>query len=206
VSDGSKRPGTVGLTGGIGSGKSTVAQMFISLGVPVLDLDRVGHEVIQSDVDVRKKLIGIFGPEITGEDGAIDRKKLAEKAFVSEEMTRALNAIVHPAIRDRERQWISGQKGAYVIIEASVLIESGGAGRMDRVVVVLADEAIRRRRVASRGTRISSSMFDAIVSRQCDDAERLRQADEVIVNNDSMNTLQNQVETLHRRLLGQFGS
>lgn len=201
-----QRPLAVGLTGGIGSGKSVVASLLEELGVPVLDLDRVGHEVVASDADVREQLIGQFGTAIVGESGDIDRKQLAASAFVSDEATSRLNAIVHPAIWRREKGWLAAQQAPYAVIEASVLIESGGSGRMDRVVAVLADTALRRQRVLSRDGEMSGARFDAIVARQCDDATRRRFANELIDNNGDLESLRTQVMVLHSKLLAQSGS
>lgn len=195
----------VGLTGGIGSGKSTVTGMFASLGVAVLDLDRLGHEVMRDDPSIRSQLIEAFGEEIIGEGGEIDRKRLAERAFATDAGTEKLNGIVHPAIWDREAHWLAMQQAPYVIIEASVLIESRGYVRMDSVVVVRADEAVRKARVLERGG-MSGEMFDAIVSRQCSDEERLAHADYVIDNSGCLAELQGRVKALHTELLRQFGS
>lgn len=195
----------VGLTGGIGSGKSTVAKMFAELGIAVLDLDRVGHLVVADEAQVKQELVEVFGVDIVDGEGAIDRKMLAGKAFASAETTAALNAIVHPAIRAREQLWLSAQKGPYVIIEASVLIESGGAGRMDRVIVILADREIRKRRALARGD-VSEQRFEQIVARQCDDATRIGHADAVIRNDGDFAELRLQVERIHSNLLADLGS
>jgi len=194
------QPFTVGLTGGIGSGKSTVAELFGSLGVPLLDLDGVGHQVTAGDKEVQAKLRRLFGDGICSSDGAIDRKRLAGQAFASEVATAKLNAIMHPAIWAREERWLSGQTAPYVLIEASVLIESGAAERMDAIIVVLADRGVRRKRVLSRPNAISDEMFDAIVDRQCDDETRLKVADYVIDNNGSLAELRAKVERLHAGL------
>ena len=199
------RPRCLGLTGGIGSGKSTVAKMFAALGVPVLDLDRVGHQVMADDAVVKRQLIDAFGEGIVDAAGNIDRKTLAARAFVSAEATQQLNAIMHPAIRDRERQWLAAQQAPYAVIEASVLIESGGADRMDRLLVILADMELRRQRVLSRG-EMSKERFGDIVARQCSDELRLQYADDVIRNDRSLDALKEQVAKLHGRLSHELGS
>lgn len=193
----------VGLTGGIGSGKSTVAGMFVELGVPVLDLDQVGHESLAAD-DVCAQLVQAFGEDILKIDGLIDRKKLAEKAFSSEKATAAINAIEHPAIWLRAEKWLASQTASFVVIEASVLIESGSAGRADAVVVVLAGKNIRRRRAISRSDFIDESMFASIVARQCSDAERLQAADIIIRNDRDRQSLRVQVEKIHAELTQRF--
>lgn len=192
-------PRKIGLTGGIGSGKSTVAAMFAELGVPVLDLDRVGHAVAAPGTPGLQQLIDAFGADILHQDGSLDRSLLAERCFCDPLQTGRLNAIMHPLIRAAEQQWLQAQSAAFVIIEASVLLESGGAERMDAVIVVLADHEIRRARVLARGDR-SPEQFEAIVARQCSDEERRAAADYLMINNGSTEALRAQVERIHREL------
>jgi len=193
----------VGLTGGIGSGKSTVAAMFRALGVPVLDLDAVGHRLAEPGQEGHAALVHAFGRGILSADGTMDRGRLADMCFASEEATQRLNSIMHPLIWREAERWLSEQTTPYALIEASVLIESGGAGRMDVVIVILADEEIRRQRVRQRGGR-SSALFEQIIRRQCTDTERLQTADIVICNNDSLMQLQAEVEGIHGQLTQRF--
>lgn len=194
---------TVGLTGGIGSGKSLVASMFSELGIPVLDLDVVGRQVTAPGSDGLRMLAEQFGDEILDGD-RLNRKRLAEICFSSSEKTLQLNNIIHPLIWQEEIRWKAKQNAPYLLIEASVLIESKGYGRMDHLIVVMADVKTRRERVMQR-SGMSKVMFESIVARQCDDAERLRLADDVIENNGNIDSLQADVELLHRRLLNRFG-
>jgi len=193
----------VGLTGGIGSGKSTVASMFAALGVPVLDLDELGHRVTSPDSDGLKALVQRFGDQILN-GNQLNRGKLAEICFASSEKTEQLNAILHPLIWEQEEIWKCEQQAPYSLIEASVLIESKGYDRMDYLVVVMADLAIREERVLQR-PGMSKSMLESIISRQCDDADRLRLADDVIDNNNDIESLQRDVKMSHSRLLKRFG-
>jgi len=189
----------IGLTGGIGSGKSTAAKMLSELGVPVLDLDKVGREMLNQE-NIQAQLREAFGEIICDQDGNINRTSLASLAFKDTVNTQKLNAILHPAIRAYEAVWLSQQSSLYVVIEASVLLESGAGMRMDSVVVVLADVAIRQARVLARGKQ-DKIMFDAIIRRQCDDRTRLEAADYVLQNNATLEHLKAQVESLHRKLL-----
>jgi len=186
----------IGLTGGIGSGKSTVAAMFAGLGVPVLDLDHVGHDVVQPGSDGLNQLLAGFGRDILHPDASLNRKALARHCFSDAKQTAKLNAIMHPLIRQAEQTWLDQQQGNYAMIEASVLLESGGAHRMDAVIVVLADLVLRRQRVLVRGDR-SPDEFDAIVARQVSDAERRKAADFVIMNTGSLEALHQQVLKIH---------
>jgi len=192
-------PHRIGLTGGIGSGKSTVAAMFDALGVPVLDLDKVGHAVVVPGSTGLAQLVETFGRDILNPDASLNRKKLAQRCFSNAEQTRQLNAIMHPLIRQAEASWLQQQQSDYAIIEASVLLESGGVERMDAVIVVLADLTLRRQRVLARGDR-SADEFDAIVDRQVSDAERRQAADYIIDNTGSLAALQQQVLKTHALL------
>jgi len=192
-------PLPIGLTGGIGSGKSSAATMFQSLGVPVLDLDRVGHEVVAPGSDGLNQLIQTFGQSMLNCDGSLNRAALAAHCFGSAEETARLNALMHPLIWQAEALWLEKQQTPYVIIEASVLLESGGAGRMYGVIVLLADESLRLQRVLARGDR-DAKAFAAIVARQCSDETRRAEANWLIDNNGSIEALQQQVTVLHREI------
>jgi len=193
----------IGLTGGIGSGKSTVAGMFAELGVPVFDLDKAGHSVIEAGSAGLKQLIDAFGTNILDQKGSLNRKVLAQYCFPDAARTAKLNAIMHPLIWQAEEDWLKQQQSDYAIIEASVLLESGGAARMDAVVVVLADITLRRERVLARG-RHTAAEFDAIVARQCTDTERRSAADFMITNAGDLAQLRAQVIDIERLLRQRF--
>ena len=189
----------IGLTGGIGSGKSTLATIFAELGVPVLDLDAVGRE-LHKDADCRDALVAAFGNGILDSSGAVDRAALGKLCFADAEKMKMLNNIMHPRIWQREEAWLAAQQAPYVLIEASVLIESAGAARMDAVVVVLADIEIRRERVL-RQRDMHAEQFDAILARQCDDTVRRQVADFIVENNADLYALKKTAIDLHHQLL-----
>jgi len=192
----------VGLTGGIGSGKSTVANIFSRFGIPVLDLDEVGKR-LTSQPDHLAILVNAFSDRILHGDGSLDRHELARICFSDAEKTEHLNRIMHPPIWDAMETWLARQHACYALIEASVLIESGGVSRMDDVVVIVADESIRRERVlASRG--MSAAYFDAIVQRQCNDDIRCATADYVIRNNADLSVLHTKIDVLHHQLMKKY--
>jgi len=190
----------IGLTGGIGSGKSSVAAIFKMLGVPVLDLDQVGHDIVQAGSPGLQQLIEAFGEQMLLPDGSLHRAALARHCFDDAAETARLNAIMHPLIWQAEERWFDRQHSDYVIIEASVLLESGGAERMDAVIVLLADQQLRLQRVLQRGDRDESG-FNAIVARQCSDVIRREKADWLIENNASKQQLQKQVFEIHQKIL-----
>jgi len=189
----------VGLTGGIGSGKSTLAAMLAEMGVPVLDLDALGRE-LHKDADCRAALVTAFGDDILDSSGAVDRAALGRLCFADAAKVKILNSIMHPRIWQREEEWLAVQQAPYVLIEASVLIESAGAARMDAIVVVLADVERRRNRVL-RQRDMDAQRFDAILARQCDDATRRKVADFIVENDTDMDALQRAAADLHHQLL-----
>ena len=189
----------IGLTGGIGSGKSALAAMFAELGVPVLDLDALGRE-LHKDVDCRAALVAAFGNGILDSAGAVDRAALGKLCFADAEKMVRLNNIMHPRIWQGEEKWLAAQQAPYVLIEASVLIESSGAARMDVVVVVLADIETRRDRVL-RQRDMHAEQFDAILARQCDDTVRRKAADFIVENNADLHALKKTAINLHHQLL-----
>jgi len=188
-----------GLTGGIGAGKSTVAKLFSALNVPVLDLDKVGHLLLKEDKEVEDKLLQTFGESILNSGTSINRKALAKAAFSSATNTQRLNEILHPAIQAFEKKWRAKQVAPFSIIEASVLIESGDAKRMDALIVVLAGLDTRKQRVLARGKQDEVS-FNAIVAQQCVDTTRRQLADFIIENNDSLKALHTLVAQLYKQL------
>ncbi|MCF7821708.1 MAG: dephospho-CoA kinase [Mariprofundaceae bacterium] len=194
----------MGLTGGIGSGKTAVASIFSGLGIPVLDLDLIGRQVTGADPEALAALVKAFGREILDGD-RLNRKRLADICFSSREKTKRLNDILHPLIWQQMDGWVKEQQAAYVIIEASVLIESGGYDRMAATIVVMADLEIRKLRVLSRGTQTSAS-FGSIVKMQCSDEERRAHADFIIRNDGTVEMLKEEVERLHGLLTDQFRS
>jgi len=196
------RVARVGLTGGIGSGKSTAANIFSEFKIPVLDLDEVGKR-LTSKPDHLTMLVNAFGDGILRGDGSLDRHALARICFADPEKTEHLNRIMHPPIWDAAEAWLARQHACYALIEASVLIESSGVSRMDDVVVVVANESIRRERVlASRD--MNAADFDAIVQRQCNDDIRCVAADYVIRNNADLSALHTNIDAFHHQLMEKY--
>lgn len=172
--------------------------------MPVLDLDLVGQQVTASNPEALAALVKAFGREILDGD-RLNRKRLADICFPSREKTKQLNDILHPLIWQQMDGWTKEQKASCVIIEASVLIESGGCDRMEATIVVMADLLVRKQRVLSRGKQTVPS-FERIVKMQCSDEERRRHADFIIHNDGTVEMLKEEVERLYGLLMGQFGS
>ncbi len=187
----------VGLTGGIGSGKSTVARIFQVLGIPVFLADEAGRALLADDLDVRKAVADRFGAG-TYPNGVVDRKVLAGIVFNDADALKDLNAIVHPAVRAAFRKWALEQKAPYVIMEAAILAESEGYKAFDRIVVVTAPEELRIQRVMARDN-VDANAVQARMRNQVSEDVRLHIADFVVHNDDTQPVIP-QVLSIHQEL------
>lgn len=183
---------TVGLTGGIGSGKSTAAAILSDLGAYVIDADRVGHAVYEPGTPGWQQVVAAFGDDILGPDGTIDRKRLGGVVFSSAEQLERLNAIVHPLIRtavdDRISELQRGGQRQPIVVEAAVLLEAGWDSLVDEVWVIVTDRsAILERVKIQRG--LDASAIEARIDAQLGDAERRSRADVVIDNSGDLSQL-----------------
>lgn len=171
----------IGITGGIGSGKSTVCQVFKILGVPVFEADMAAKTLINSDPVIRNGLVQLFGKHIYGNDGRIDRKMLASLIFTDESLLQQVNNLVHPAVRNEFTNWTKRQDSEYIIHEAAILFESGFYKMMDYTILVSAPEEIRIERVSKRDG-ITAEMIGERMAKQWPDAEKRKLASLEIVN------------------------
>jgi len=169
-----------GLTGGIASGKSTIARIFASLGCITVDADQIVARLYQPGETGHEALVRTYGAGILLPDGAIDRRKLADVAFASDDAAKALNALIHPLVVAEEVRLMDETREGIVIVEATLLIEAGGKDRYDRIVIVDVDPEIQLVRAVARGM----SREDAArrIAHQMPREERLRHADYVIDN------------------------
>lgn len=181
----------VGLTGGIGSGKSTVAARLAEHGVPVVDADAVAREIVEPGEPALDELVARFGDGILTGDGRLDRAGLAALAFVDDEQRAALNAITHPRITERIQSRIrrlEADGAPLVVLDHPLLLESDPTGRVDRIVVVLAPEEVRVRwLVEQRG--LDEDDVRARMRAQVDDDARRAVADHVIDNDGDLDAL-----------------
>lgn len=173
----------VGITGGIGSGKSTVCKVFRVLGVPVFEADRIAKQLMNTDLLLRKKLIDLFGPSVYQQDQTIDRKYLAGIVFNNPSLLGQLNEIVHPAVRKAFDDWCLAQQAPYVIHEAAILFESGFYKMMDKTITVVTDKKERIERVVKRDHSTAELVIQRMKN-QWSDEEKIKLADFVIGNND----------------------
>ena len=185
----------IGLTGGIGSGKSTAAGYLADLGAVVMDLDKTGHDVLRQK-EIRDRLVGEFGREILDDIGEIDRSRLGKKVFNDKDTLSKLNAIVHPAIDKVVEGKVRNnrQRGVKVVVlEAAAMLEAGRDWQVDEVWVTAAPEDVVLQRLSGRPD-YSEADVNARIKSQITNEERIRQADVVIANDGTLEELRDKVE------------
>lgn len=191
----------IGLTGGIGSGKSTVAGFLAGLGAAVINVDKVGHEVLEGDGEARRQVIDTFGKNIVTPDGRVDRKRLGDIVFGDTGALSRLNCIMHPRIGETVKAQLEQyrQQGVDIaVIEAPLLIEAGWATKVDEVLVTTAPEAIILKRLEAAGLSHTEAM--ARIRSQLPDRERVKHADVVIDTDCSLDELKVKVAKLWREM------
>src|SRR5262245_39040565 len=196
-------PPVIGLTGGIGSGKSTVAAILGELGAHVIDADRVGHEVYLPGTEGFTRVVEAFGPGVVGADGAIDRGALGKIVFADPAALARLNALVHPLIGEEIRRRIAAARdagNAPIVVEAAIMFEAGWRFFDHVWLVTTPPETAIARVVASRG--LAAEAVRARMGAQMPEAERRRLADRVIENDGTPQALRARVEEAWRTLVG----
>jgi dephospho-CoA kinase len=174
----------IGITGGIGSGKSTVCKVFSVMGIPVFEADKVARELMNKDPQLREKLIHLFGTAVYLNDQSIDRKFLAGLVFNNPSLLARLNAIIHPAVHKAFDDWCLTKESAYVLHEAAILFESGFDKLMDKTITIVTNEEERIQRVMKRD-KITDELVRQRIQNQMSDAEKIKLADFVISNNEN---------------------
>jgi dephospho-CoA kinase len=192
----------VALTGGIASGKSTVAALFAALSVPVIDMDELAREVVAPGSALLAQVIARFGPAVCNRDGSLNRPALRGLVFRDAQARGELEALLHPAILARAAQLSAEAAGPYQIVVVPLLAESGAAPQYDRVLLVDCDEVLQRARLAQRDGS-SPELVDAALAAQASRAQRLALADDVIRNDGEPAALGPKVRELHRQYLQQ---
>ncbi|HKK13182.1 MAG TPA: dephospho-CoA kinase [Gammaproteobacteria bacterium] len=190
----------IGLTGGIGSGKSTVARYFADLGIPVVDADVIARELVTPGSDALAAIVDAFGPDFLRPDGTLDRARLGAHVFSDPAARRRLEGILHPPVLQAMTERAARLEGPYCILVIPLLLETGQSGLVDRVLVVDAPPELQRRRVAARDA-LDADRIEAVLAAQTDRTSRLDRANDVIVNDGSCADLRAQVADLHQRYL-----
>lgn len=193
-------PYQVALTGGISSGKTTVSNRFLKLGVPVIDADLISKQLVERNSPLLQKIVSTFGLEYLKADGNLDRAKLRTLIFSQPEARATLEGILHPAIAEEMQRQAKDFDQPYVLLAIPLLAETGAANRFDRVLLVDADEQTQIRRLMTRD-KISEEDARRMLAAQASRAQRLALADDVLHNDADLDTLYQQIDTLHNKYL-----
>lgn len=189
----------VGLTGGIGAGKSTVASLFMERGVPVVDADLVVRTLVEPGSPLLKKMADHFGPEILNGE-SLDRAKLRARVFQDASERAWLNRLLHPSVYAEMERLAKGLDAPYGLFVIPLLFESGGESMVDRVLLIKADPRVRLERVAARDG-LEPQVIEAIMQSQLPLSETEGRADDVLANEGDPEALKAAVDALHRRYL-----
>jgi dephospho-CoA kinase len=190
----------IGLTGGIASGKSTVAQRFTDLRVPVIDADVAARAVVAPGAPGLAGVIERFGPRVLAENGELDRRALRDLIFSNPGARRDLESILHPLIRADMERSADQAVGPYIVMAIPLLIEGGPSDRVDRILVVDVDEVVQLQRVMERDG-CTAEQARAILASQASRSARLAAADDVLQNAGTVTDLRQAVDRLHERYL-----
>ena len=191
----------IGLTGGIGSGKSTVTKIFSNLGITIIDADIIAHQLTQSESDSFKEIKQLFGDDFITHDGELDRKKIAQKVFSKPSTKTALERILHPKIKQQILQEIKESHSShYIILAIPLLMESDFTDLVDRTLVIDSNDDIRIKRIQQRDTRSEKQIRD-IMANQIDRKHRLQRADDILNNNGNLDDLNSAVSHLHKQYM-----
>jgi dephospho-CoA kinase len=194
------KPLLVGITGGIGSGKSTACRIFSILGVPIYYADDRAKWLMSHDTDLKQAIISNFGEESYTADGSLNRAYLASVVFPDEQKVAIINGLVHPAVKKDFEKWVGSQTAPYVLKEAALLFESGSYQDLDKIINVSAPLKTRITRVMMRDRHRTEKQIHEIIDKQLSDEEKNPKSDFVIKNADNK-LLIPQVLELHRKLL-----
>lgn len=187
----------IGLTGGIGSGKSTACEIFSEFGVPVIDADIIAHSLVEPGMPALQAIINEFGEDIVSKDGRLDRKKLRDQIFTNESDRKKLENILHPAIFNEITHEIEGLDSKYCIIALPLLLETGASNIIDRILVIDLPRELQISRALIRDN-VSKSDIEAIMHSQISPEDRLAVADDIVNNDGDIDNLRRQICHLHR--------
>lgn len=192
-----------GLTGGMGSGKTTVGKLFKALGAYVLDADEICRSLVEPGKPAWREIVGLLGDGILRDDQTLDRRKIADIVFNDQEKKKSLEAILHPRVMEEEqtiyKNILKGDPGALVIIDAALLIESGNYRQVDKVIVVACDKETQLHRIMAKNT-FSREDAQRRLHQQMPLEEKIKFADYVLHNNSGLSELKEKVEVLFHQL------
>ncbi len=193
----------IGLTGGIGSGKSAAGNIFRRHGITVIDADQASREVFERDPEAKSNAIDLLGEEIVQSDGTLSREKIRNLVFNDFDLKSNLEKIIHPAVRKLISNKIQKSESIYTIIEVPLIFETNSAANYQRILVIDCKSEISLNRAASRDN-VPETEIKKIMLSQCSRNERLSIANDVITNNDSLEDLEEKISTIHNFYLELF--
>lgn len=191
----------IGLTGGIGSGKSAASAIFSRLGIPVIDADEIAHALVAPGEPALAEITGAFGKDILNRAGELDRDALRRRVFADSTERQRLEAILHPRIRQKIHKYINNLNTPYCVVVIPLLVETRQSDLVDRVLVIDIPEATQVSRVAARDSLAREEIL-AIIDAQTSRHTRLAAADDVIENSGGLDVLESRVHRLHEKYLG----
>ena len=190
----------IGLTGGIGSGKTAVSDLFQGLGITIVDADVASRVVVEKGREELNKIADHFGKDILTSNGELDRAKLREVIFKSEEEKLWLESLLHPAIASQIQKELDSSKSPYTVLVSPLLLETDQKNLCSKVLVVDVPVEVQIQRTSQRDN-VSEEQIKSIIASQIDRDSRLEQADEVILNDGSIQSLESKVQELHKKFL-----
>ena len=177
------KPKLIGITGGIGAGKSTVSTICKHLGFKVYNSDQRAKEIVSEDPIIKKKLISFFGNNIY-KNGVLDRKFLSDKIFNDKSSLEQINSIIHPAVKKDFNSWVINNSNEKILFkESALLFESGAYKELDKIILIVSDKNLRVSRVLNRDQNRSKKEIESIIDKQIDEVDAIKYADIVIDNN-----------------------
>jgi len=186
----------IGLTGGIGSGKSTTCEIFTELGVPVIDADIIAHELVKPGMPALEEIIKVFGKEVISNDGTLDRKIIRDKVFANNVDRKKLEDILHPAVYREISVQVENINSRYCIISIPLLLETGASKTVDRILVIDVPREQQLERASNRD-KANNDDINAIIDSQISRNDRISAADDIVDNNGDINDLRKKIYELH---------
>ena len=195
------KPKLIGITGGIGAGKSTVSTIYKHLGFKVYNSDQRAKEIVSEDSIIKKKLISFFGNNVY-KNGVLDRKFLSDKIFNDKSSLQKINSIIHPAVKKDFNNWVINNKNEKVLFkESALLFESGAYKELDKIILIVSDKNLRVSRVLNRDQKRSKKEIESIIDKQINESEAIKYADIVIDNNHKKMLLPSVIREIEKLML-----
>jgi len=190
----------IGLTGGIGSGKSSACNFFTQQGIPVIDADIIAHQLVKPESPALLEIIDIFGADFINSNGQLNRDKLRKEIFSDPHKKQQLEAIIHPRVFEEMQNQLANLNAAYCVLCIPLLLETEATDKVNRVLVIDVNEATQIKRVMARD-KLSREQIQSIIDTQINRNDRLRLADDVINNNAQPEDFQQQLTLIHKKYL-----